>query len=473
MDCIEKEKHRRLALAICVLAVYLFYLFGNLNIYLFLTLNTTWYAALLPVLLAGTLYFCKQWDKWEYRLLVLYFLWYVLSRILCGDPALKEEYLTVIQLSVMIPFFALGLTLNEEKRKRFLDIFSGIAGGFYFLLGLLCIYTFILRIQIQNPITQQFICGVKRASGFSRLNVLDINVDTTAFWFMSSFFLMVYQFFACRQKLWRIPITLSALVDYIVMSMIYTRSVMVAMSVSLGLLVMLVLHEKLCIQKKALKGLLLAAAFLITVPLVYMSFEPVMNAFGRISISVRYEGITEEEKSDAFEQDYSNNRKLVGTGKTLNAVSSGRIMIYEAALDAIREDPSILLRGCLDDKSAEDLTRSLFEKGLIRESKFVPHYQNYLIQVLIIVGIPGLILVLMFSFLLVYKSIKVFFNREKRIPMSVKVLPLPIAATLLYEMLEIGIFTATDLRTLFFFLISGMFIGWYYDYFPVKKPETA
>lgn len=465
MALTEKEKHLKLVFAICVLGIYLFYLFGNLNIYLFQSLSDTWYAALLPVLFAGTLYFCKQWGKWEYRILVLYFLWYVFSRMLCGDPALTGEYTTVLQISVMVPVFALGITLNTPERRSFLDVFSAVVGGFYFLLGLLCIYTFLLRIRIQNPITQQFICGIKKAEGFSRLSVLDINVDSTAFWFMGSFFLMVYQFFSCRRKFWRIPIVLSAAVDYIVVSMIFTRSVMVAMAFAIGLLVVLLLYEKLRIRAAGVKALILTIAFLTTVPLVYMSFEPVLKEFGRISVNIRYEGSSEEEKREAFERDYTHKKQLIGTGKSLDAVSNGRIKIYRASIDVIRNNPSILFRGCLDDRSSDELTRALFEKGLIQEGKHITHYQNYLIQVLIVTGLPGLLLVVVFSLLLVVKSVKSFFCCGEKLLLSYKMLVLPIAASMAYMMFEIGLFTTTDLRTLFFFLMSGMFVGGYYDSF--------
>ena len=346
------------------------------------------------------------------------------------------------------------------------------SGAFYFLLGLLCIYSFLLRIRIQNPITQQFICGIKKAEGFSRLSVLDINVDSTAFWFMGCFFLMVYQFFSCRRKLWRIPILLSAAVDYIVVSMIYTRSVMVAMGFAVGLLVVLLLHERLRIRSAALRALILVAAFLVAVPLVYMSFEPTMKGFGKISVSIRYQDSTPEKKQTVLEQDYTHKKQMLGTGKTLDEVSNGRIKIYKAAIDVIRENPSILFRGCLDDKSADELTRILFEKGQIKEGKHVAHYQNYLIQVMIITGITGLLLAAAFSFLLVMKAIRLFFNRKKNIPISVKTLVLPVVACLIYMMFEIGIFTSTDLRTLFFFLLSGMTMGWYYALFP-KAAENA
>ena len=456
----------KLVYAISISAVYLFYLFSYLNIYLFQTLTTTWYAAFLPVLLVGTLYFCGQWEKLEYRFLVLFFFWYVLSRMLCGDPALKVEYLTVIQISVLVPVFALGMTLNAEERRKFLTAFSWIVGSFYFLLGLLCIYTYLLRVQIQNPISGQLICSVNKTKGFARLGVLGINVDTTAFWFMGSFFMMVFQFFMYRKVILRIVIILYAIVDYIVISMIFTRSVMVAVAFAIGLLAVLLLIEKIRIKTRALKVLLLLLAFLLTVPLTYKSFEVVMRGFGRISVSIRYNDSSEEEKQEAFEQDYSHKKQLIGTGKSLDAVSSGRIKIYKASIDVIRENPFILLRGSLDDQSSDDLTRILYEKGLIKEGKRIPHYQNYLIQVLIISGLPGLLMVVAFSLLLIYKAIKTFFYRDKKVPISVKALILPIAASMIYMMFEIGLFTLTDLRTLYFFLMSGMFLGWYYDSFP-------
>ena len=154
---------------------------------------------------------------------------------------------------------------------------------------------------------------------------------------------------------------------------------------------------------------------------------------------------------------------MIGTGKSLDAVSNGRIKIYKASIDVIRNDPSILFRGCLDDRSSDELTRALFEKGLIKEGKHITHYQNYLIQVLIVTGLPGLLLAASFSILLVIKSVKSFFCCGEKLSLPHKTLVLPIAASMAYMMFEIGLFTTTDLRTLFFFLMSGIFAGGYYD----------
>ena len=50
----------------------------------------------------------------------------------------------------------------------------------------------------------------------------------------------------------------------------------------------------------------------------------------------------------------------------------------EKASTLIKKYPSSLLRGSLDDSSSEELSRVLIEKGLLKEGKRIPHYQNYL-----------------------------------------------------------------------------------------------
>ena len=63
---------------------------------------------------------------------------------------------------------------------------------------------------------------------FYRLTLLGVNPNTTALWFFFSACLMAYCFFACGRKLWRIPIVLCALVDYLAVAACGSRKVKIA-----------------------------------------------------------------------------------------------------------------------------------------------------------------------------------------------------------------------------------------------------
>ena len=93
-------------------------------------------------------------------------------------------------------------------------------------------------------------------------------------------------------------------------------------------------------------------------------------------------------------------------------------------------------------------------------------------------GVIGLLLVLAFTVLMVIKMIRVFFSNHPLAGMDIKVLTLPISGIFIYSLLELILFTAssddrsvTDFRELFFFLIAGIFLSYYYQIFPPKAKK--
>ena len=104
------------------------------------------------------------------------------------------------------------------------------------------------------------------------------------------------------------------------------------------------------------------------------------------------------------------------------------------------------------------------------------HMHNYLLQVLMLTGLLGLLLVAAFTVLLVVRMVRLFFSPDPRADLSVKLLTLPLGGVLIYGMFETILFTAsaderalTDFRELFFFLLAGMLLAWSYELAPAKK----
>lgn len=155
-----------------VFALAMMFMLWQVNFYLFANIRNTYFMALTPVLVAASLYFWRLKNGPEYALLVVFWLWYAASRILNGDPVLVYDYSAVTELSLMIPFFVLGLVLDTAARKRFLNWFSAAVGGYYFVLGLICLTAFVLRTLFVNPITGG-VLGLNY--GNVRINLLDIN----------------------------------------------------------------------------------------------------------------------------------------------------------------------------------------------------------------------------------------------------------------------------------------------------------
>ena len=461
---------RRAAYVAAVLLIFLFYMLWPVNFYLARNLKTTWYMMAVPVLAAGVLYFRRLRDGWEAKLLALYYVWYLLSRILNGDPALVEDFVYCFDLLLMLPFFLLGLTLDKAGRRRFLDLFSALVGVFHFVLGGFALAAYLLRTLFVNPITGGYL-GLEGQTYFTRINILDVNPNSTAFWFMAALLLMVYQFFACKRKLWRIPIVIAALVDYLVISVTYTRSVKLALAVAFGLLAVLLVRQAVAKWNRALSALVLVLVFAVSAPLVYKSFDLATQGLGSLSVKLLYRLYPDYYANpDAQEGDEAEADKKAITSaaytdprseyESVDSLSSSRMTIYKGALYTIQQKPMTLLRGCLT-KDSMTLTN---EYGGFKNPK--PHYHDFLFQILIITGLPGLLLAMSFCLLLVFKTVKLFFSPDSRADLSVKTLCLPVTAVLVYYLFEVSLFTEIDVRVLYSLLFFGLLLGFYKDIDP-------
>ena len=468
------QNRKAFALALAVFTLYLFYMLSQVNFYLYRSLRLSYYPALVPVVVAGALYFFRG-KQLEYRLLLGYWLWFVISRMLNHNLALTEDQYLWFDLSLMLPFLVLGLVLDAEGRRRFLDWLSAAVGGYHFILGLLALSAFIFNKLYVNPITEGHLGMV---AGSRRITILDYNANSTAFWFMTAFLLMVYQFLACRNKRWRWPIALCALVNYATIAITYTRSVRIALTVSLALLVSLAVRRRLRLSRRV-KILLLVLIFLAAAALVYLSFGLITYSLTHLPFSaahqelqvnsgaalrsawpVQAEAVPLRGMSPGTEAALPN----IGDPSThsalynrINDLSTKRLEIYHCALLTIREDPLILLRGCLS-KDAMGTTNLILHR-----SDTIAHFHNFLIQTLILTGLPGLLLVLAFCVLVVGKGLKLFFSSDPQISMGSRALALSPIAAILYALFESCLFTDLDIRCLFFFLTSGLLLGVHYD----------
>jgi O-antigen ligase len=154
--------------------------------------------------------------------------------------------------------------------------------------------------------------------------------------------------------------------------------------------------------------------------------------------------------------------------KTSVSNVSNRGEIYASVIPTLKADPMRILIGKYSSKIMD--IPNLFQ------SYPYFHMHNFLLQVLMLTGIIGLALVLAFTVLMVLKMIRLFFSQHSDATMDIKVLTLPLSEIFIYGMFETILFTAsaderalTDFRELFFFLLAGIFLGYYYQVFPKNR----
>ena len=474
---LERAVWGRAVFSAAVVLCFLFFLTGQLNFYLAESLKNGAYLLLAPVLTAGAVCLCRPKGKTEYRLLLVYMLWVVITRVLNGDHALSREYRFVLDLSLMLPFLLLGLTLDRAGRRRLLNWLSVLLGLYFFALGLACIAAFLLHTEFYNPITGGVLAGVSATTSFERANILDTNPNAAAYWFFMPLTLMLYQFFACRRRLWRIPIVLSALVDWLVICLSFSRSVRLAAALCFALLAALLCARALKDSALWLRALAVLLAFALLLPLGYKAGDWASSGIGFLSraITARRESVSAVEtaarpaaypaalaaKTEADtpaepeEGRYTDPRS---GRRGLDSISSERLSVWRALWQTLRENPRILLFGSASDEGLALVNAHLAEP--------VVQCHNFLLQTLLLAGLPGLLCVLLLCVLLLAAALRMLFSA---LPLPRQLLCLPVLGSLLFGQLEAGFFNYTDARALFFYLMCGVMLGEYYDSFPARE----
>ena len=449
-------------------------------------LQDTFLLCIVPVLVAAVFYFRRFRDGTEYKLLFVYWIWFWLSRALNGSPLLDHDFRVFFDLSLMLPFFAFGAAMTKTERVRFLDWLSAVIGGFYFIIGMIALVAFLNRSMYEIPALGGKI-GIVREASYARINFFDIHPNISAYWYLISLILMIYQFFHCPKKFWRVPILLSAVLDLLVIAALSSRSVWLCAALTFALLAIMLLLKSLLQRKSCVLrfAVVLVAAVLVLI-VSYKGCALCADAMNTLSYKISdsqrsplepaqqsavAEGTVRSEAYAFLRPMVLSSGSIEGSGAltplhgedqsdpqtasdNLNYVSFSRRQIWYGALQTIRTNPSILWRGHICDSVIMAAYRFIALDGT---GQIPWNFYNSFIQVLMTTGIPGLALVLSFLALVLYRGLR--FSLGVGAPLGIRTLVLPVLATMPYFMLEAGLFSVIDIRTLFYFLMCGMTVA--------------
>lgn len=408
----------------------------------------------------------------EVKLVIWYAIWLFVTRLLNTDYYLENEFDLVLKTFLCVAVLSTGLVLDPTQRRRFFDIVIAIVGGFYFIVAILAITACFLGIYFYIP-PENIPFGIESYymyAAFYFIAPFGTNRTISAVWFYIASCLMVYEFLNCRRKLWRIPIVFAWLVFYIAVALAFCRSIKLAMSVNAAMLVILGGIKLIKLKSNSVKALLIAVLAVISMPLVYKSFDLTVSATQTVYdwIAPDVERISDPYVGDGRVQAFGDTRDLKESVSNM----SNRGNIFASIIPTIKEDPTLLLVG--------KYSHQIMDIPHKYQNYPYFHMHNYLVQTLMLAGVVGLLLVLAFSVMLVIKMIRLYFSRLPGVTAAVKTLTLPLSGIFIYGMMETAIFTncaddrvPTDFRELAFFLIAGIFLGFYYDAFPAKKKGGA
>lgn len=395
----------------------------------------------------------------EVNLVIFYALWLMATRFLNGDHYLTREPDLILTKFLCAAILALGPMLDKEGRRRFLNFFCAAVGIFYFVSGALAIVVDLLGTHIYLP-PENVLFGLEEEWHLHYINVFNTNRTISSLWFYIAFCMMLYQFFACRNKLWRIPIAIAGLLFYVAISLAFSRTVKMICAVSVAMLAMLLALKYLPLKKLWQKAAVLVLCAALFLPLTLKSFDwtaSLMTDVSSLLISETTDG------ADAAGVDFSDNRDL---GKDISNLSE-RKQIFASFIPSLKLSPRRIFVGCFSDKLMS--IPNLFIDFPI---PFL-HMHNFLLETFMLTGLLGFLLVVFFCLRLLLRMLHLFFTSDQRVSLADKVLTIPLAGILLYGMFEVVIFTAcsdrrapTDMRELSFFIIAGMVLACSYEVLP-------
>ncbi|MBO5496770.1 MAG: hypothetical protein J5967_05140 [Oscillospiraceae bacterium] len=451
------------------------YLIWNGHEPLFLALRVL-HAALIMLLLLLFVLKLRRGFAPELWLLAAYCAWVLITRVINRDFTL---FASLYFSAVCIGIFAAGAYLSPERRRLLLDWLCGAAGGYLFVLSILGLlvwfggedaYPGLARFINTNPLF-----AVQDIEFFQTVH------NMSAAWFAVAFFLLAYEWVACKNRLWRIPIAVNMALMLVMISLQHCRSIQVATSVGVGMLAVLAVLPRL--QEKAMpvrvgtivivaalglavcfKGTGLCADVFAKGMQVSQSDVREYEAFQELIKSSEQEAAASDEgaeEAEAVEEaevaeeaeavteqiEGSDARSFLHDALTLTE----RTNIWQAALRLAKEDRKIALFG----QAEEGMMDAVNAHGDYVEVK--QHTHNMVIQALVLTGIPGALLLLAFAVLQLVRMVRFYFAPPENAETADKVLVVFLAVLLLYGMAEVLLSRLVGFASLSFLIVSGIF----------------
>ena len=429
-------------------------------------------------------------DGKEVGILVLYWCWITVSRILNGDPTLTSSLTRILELLLMVLLFVPGVMLPRKERALLYDVNAIVITVLHFILGCLAVYVAVSGKVFLNPIDDRLICFLHdQFNPEDRLYMLDLHPNAVAGRYLISFCLLCVLFLRHRNILFRIWAVAAAVLDVVVVALTISRNGQTFLALSLALATGILLVRRLRDKKLPVRIAALLVALVIVTPLFYQVYEPIRYGLWALSPAGRAgeqsqqvesaepaeiieaseiaepaesgdqtaatgaqsEQVEPTEITEVMEALYSDPATGEYEKDSRDYLRSGRTEIYRSALVSIKKEPQRLLIGSSYDTYMDISHDTIWEPA--------HNFHNLILEVLNLFGLPGLALVVYFYICLAKRGLRLIFDSENRFSPAQQLTVLPTLALTGYYMLEAGIFTDMDFRVAFFFFACGMMAG--------------
>lgn len=446
------------------------------------------YACLLCVSIA----FFKKGNSLS-RLLSVYVLWLLVTRILLGDlsDSLRGELRCAAGMCVACK---LGGSLDARGRRTLLNCFTGVAVGIFSvwaLYGLRVVLTDVGEIPLFD-LTIHLTDELQDTGILRYLEFFMIHRNESAAWFLICLWLVTVQWFQYQNVLYRLMLTGVGMLMYLIIALQHCRSVYVVTAIGFGMLTVLLLKDRLPDWKRCTGIAVIAVAALVSMLLVYKGFSVCNQVIvkytsfaGQSKVQLPAGGEENQvlpEQNDATkaqeeiftetesilevpaetttevmlpERDAPEAPTLEDTAQLMDNRSffrdlltlTMRTEVWGAVFHTLRAHPEFLLLGQPESEIAGNLHRY---GGMTRP---IAHTHNTLTQALSLSGIPGLLLLLAMVVLLIPRMIRCYFGGGE---MTEKLLTIPLTALLIYGVIEPMFSSYLEFSSLCFMLLAGM-----------------
>lgn len=404
-------------------------------------------------------------------------IWYVVTRPILGDLDLSKSNEQLVLYVVYLCMMCYMASVSSASRKKVLGVFISVVCAFNLAVCIGELYAAMHRTTVTLPLYIEI--GMQEESGLNFVTLTRQHRNLSAQWNCLCFCLVIYLASLCRKKLWRIPFILAAAAFYAAVAISLSRTTMITLAVAAAMLVMLAVDKYVRAKRTAVRVLALAAVVIIVTPLSYKSFDLIGTAVEKLSSSVTAATEVEtvpqtapsEEKTAAGEP--SAQETAVQDGQAMFTdvrgtenvkALGGRTLVWKSIYTTLRLEPHRLLYGGLTDEYMSAINIIIAHEDPLA---VVKHTHNVFLETLMLTGLPGLLLALAFTLILLWRMVRVFFAAGAEL--SVKLLTLPLATVLLKNMGEATLLRYDDITNYVFFLAAGAFLAFSYELFPEKS----
>lgn len=453
-----EQKRWAMVQAAAVTFFVLGYSFQYTNIYLWNTFSFS-YLLIATILFTGFhFYFVGVRSCVESKLLAAYCAWLLFTRIINGDPLLVEDMSPVFCNVFLITFLPTAILLKPEQRKKMLCIIAAVMGIYFTVVAACGIYSALFSAAVGNPLCPEIDIADFGVGG-GRLRIFGLNSNIGGMWFFISFWLLIYLFFAVKNKLWRIPITGGAVIIYLAIVLTYSRNVLLASAACLGLLFAAVVLRLVKNRKSRVKIVCFVLAVCVCIPTVYTVSEKAYQAFSVLAQNVSKSSAAQTSAGDISETGTEAENGVFIENRGFE--DTGRLTIYRSIVETIFLEPGKLLTGRLDNDIMQTVN-SLLPEELYKNPKFngYAHPHCAYLYVLLLTGLPGFLLMMAFMFSILKRILMLYFSENPAVGLEHKALALTLCGMMMYNLFETSLFYSFDIRSIGFMLVGGAVIAY-------------